>query len=134
MTSVIALIHGEEGAFGISFPDFPGLASGGTTLDEAFARGREGLATHIEALLEDGEEIRAPRGIAALKADPDLAEDFADAVLVAALDVELPTRSVRVNISVDEGLLSRIDRKASELGLNRSAFLAEAARAKIAMG
>ncbi|MGB8365566.1 MAG: type II toxin-antitoxin system HicB family antitoxin [Rhizomicrobium sp.] len=31
---VIALIHEEDGAYGISFPDFPGCVSGGNSLDE----------------------------------------------------------------------------------------------------
>ncbi len=132
MTTIIALIHGHAGAYGVSWPDFPGLASGGASIDEAIARGREGLAAHIEALQEDGAEIPTPRGLDALRADPALAEDFADAAIVAAIDVELPSRAVRINVSFDEGLLARIDRKAKELGMNRSAFLAEAARARMA--
>ena len=36
---VYALIHEENGAYGISFPDFPGCVSGGRSLDEALARG-----------------------------------------------------------------------------------------------
>jgi metal-responsive CopG/Arc/MetJ family transcriptional regulator len=40
-------------------------------------------------------------------------------------------RTVRVNISLDKGLIDQIDTAASARGLTRSAFLAQAAREKI---
>jgi hypothetical protein len=43
--------------------------------------------------------------------------------------VDLPGRSVRKNITMDEGLLGKIDRAARASGSTRSGFLAEAARA-----
>ncbi len=129
MATVIALIHQDEGSdYGISFPDFPGCASGGATLDEAFRRGRDTLATHVAALVEEDEELPVVRNLDALKRDPALAEDFADAVLVGAVDVELPGKSKRINVSIEERLLERIDRRAKSLGLNRSAYLAEVAK------
>ncbi len=134
MTIVVALIHGEPGAYGISFPAYPGMASGGATIDEAIIRGREGLAAHVEAMLEDGVALPARASMDELRADPELAADFADAIMAVAVDVDLPVKSVRINVTVDEGLLARIDRRAKELGMSRSAFLAEGARAKIAAG
>jgi hypothetical protein len=41
--------------------------------------------------------------------------------------VELPGKTVRLNVTMDEGLVARIDRVAR----NRSAFLAEAARERL---
>ncbi len=41
--------------------------------------------------------------------------------------VEAPGRPVRVNISMDEGLVARLDAAANRHGMSRSAFLAEAA-------
>lgn len=129
MATVIALIHRDEGSdYGISFPDFPGCVSGGATLEDAFRRGRETLAAHVEALVEDDGGLPAVRSLDALKADPALAEDFADAELIGAVEVELPGKSKRINVSLEERLLERIDRRAQSLGLNRSAYLAEAAR------
>ena len=43
--------------------------------------------------------------------------------------VDLPGRSVRKTITMDEGLLGKIDRAARASGSTRSGFLAEAARA-----
>ena len=42
-----------------------------------------------------------------------------------------PGRTVRVNVTVERGLLSQIDEAAEARGLTRSGFLAQAAREKI---
>jgi predicted RNase H-like HicB family nuclease len=129
---IIALIHGAPGTYGISFPDAPGCVSGGRTVSEAIARGREGLSLHLDALAEDNAAMPLLRDLDALRADPALTEDFAEAVMVVALDVDVQGRAVRVNITLDEGLLARIDRRVAELGETRSGFLATAAKARLA--
>jgi predicted RNase H-like HicB family nuclease len=132
MATIVALIHGKAGAYGISFPDFPGCVSGGRTLDEALRRGRETLAAHVAALAAEGISIPERRDIDAIQADPMSAADFADATLVTAVELDLPGKSVRVNVSFDEKLLARIDRAAEAEGESRSRFLAEAARKRLA--
>src|SRR5882724_2614571 len=123
MAAIVALIHGKAGAYGISFPDFPGCVSGGITLEEALRRGRETLATHVALMLEEGMDLPGVRDVDAVRADPNLAEDFADATLVTAVELDLPGKSVRVNVSFDEKLLARIDRAAEAEGESRSRFL-----------
>jgi predicted RNase H-like HicB family nuclease len=86
MVAVVALVHGVPGAYGVSFPDFPGCIAGGETVDEALRRGRDALGLHIESMIEVGETVPEIRDIAEIKADPDYAEDFAEAV--AALSLE----------------------------------------------
>jgi predicted RNase H-like HicB family nuclease len=132
MTVVVALVHGKNGAFGVSVPDFPGVASGGETISEALRRAPEALLSHIEAMQEEGFDLPIIRELDEVRADPDFKEDFADAALVAALDVELPGKSSRLNISLDEHLVSRIDKRARELGESRSGFLAAAAKSRLA--
>ncbi|MPZ58459.1 MAG: ribbon-helix-helix protein, CopG family [Rhizobiales bacterium] len=131
MVAVVALVHGTAGAYGISYPDFQGCVSGGATVDEALRRGRETLAFHIESLVEDGEALPRVRDFAEIASDPEFAEDLRDAI-VAAVDVELPGKSVRVNISMDENLLARADRAAQAAGESRSGFLANAVRKRLA--
>ena len=41
---VYALVHEENGEFGISFPDFPGCYSSGDTLEATKANGLDALA------------------------------------------------------------------------------------------
>lgn len=130
MEHVIALVHQEKNAFGISFPDFPGVASGGRSLDEAIRRGAETLAFHVAGMVEDNDPLPLPRSLDDLRKDKSFRADAKDAIAVA-VPVELPGKAVRVNISLDERLLSAIDRAANARGENRSAFLANAARERI---
>ncbi|MGH6872947.1 MAG: type II toxin-antitoxin system HicB family antitoxin [Rhizomicrobium sp.] len=134
---VWALVHEDEGpkgrVYGISFPDFPGAISGGRTIDEAIARGRETLAFHVEGMFEDGEPAPPLRSLEELRADKDISREMRDVKRVCLVEVpfELPGKPVRVNISIEDRLLDAVDRAAQARGQSRSAFLAEAAREKI---
>lgn len=58
MRNYIGLIHKDaDSHFGVSFPDFPGIVTAGTTLDDARAMAEEALALHVEGLVEDGVAI-----------------------------------------------------------------------------
>lgn len=130
MNQIVAVIHEEDGRYGISFPDFPGCVSGGASLEEAMRRGREALRTHVDSMLEDGEPLPVPRPVDALKSDPDFRADAAGAIVVA-LPLDLPGRAVRINISLDEHLVAAVDQAAREAGMSRSAFIAAAARERL---
>lgn len=118
--SYLGVIEKGEHGFGVFFPDLPGCVSAGATLVEAMTNGEQALAAHIELLAAGGDDL--PQ----MSAEPKWDDDVEVASLFLA-HVELPGRAVRVNITMDEGLLARIDRVAS----NRSAFLAEAARERL---
>ena len=64
-----------------------------------------------------------PTPLEQLTRDPEVVE-FAR-ILVRA---DLSGRAVRVNISIDEGLLAAADAAAQRQGMSRSAFLADAVR------
>jgi predicted RNase H-like HicB family nuclease len=130
MPLAYALIHREGGVFGISFPDYPGAVTTGRTAEEAIRKGSEILSFHVAGMAEDGDAMPLLRDLDAMQADPGFREDASDAVL-ALVPFDLPARSVRVNISVDEHLLEAVDRAARAAGQSRSAFLADAARMKI---
>lgn len=131
MSYAIAVIHQENGVYGISFPDFPGCVSTARSLDEVIFKGGQALALHVSGMIEEGEALPILRSADQLRADPEFRDDFEDAT-IAAVPVELPRRAVRVNISIDEGLLERVDRAAHAVGQSRSAFLIEAAKRRIA--
>jgi predicted RNase H-like HicB family nuclease len=127
MPVAYALIHEENGSFGISFPDFPGCISGGSSAEEAFRKGAEALSFHVQGMHEDGDAIPVLRSLADLKNDPDFTEDAEDAT-IALVSFELPSRAVRINVSIEESLLSHVDAAASASGQSRSAFMAGALR------
>lgn len=130
MAYVIALVHEEDGAYGISFPDFPGCVSGGASLDEALVRGAAALNFHVEGMLEDGDPLPVVRSLQEARADPAFQEDAVGAVL-AVVPLDLPGKAVRINVSIEERLLDLIDRTAKASGESRSSFLASAARDRI---
>ena len=127
---VIALIHEENGRYGVSFPDFPGCVTAADNTDEALARGRDTLAYHVRGMSEDGDAMPVIHSLGELRKDPDFRKAAKGAV-IALVPVDLPGKTVRVNISMDENLIEAIDRAAKFSGQSRSAFLADAARARI---
>lgn len=128
MTNYIGLIHKEpESDYGVSFPDFPGVVTAGATLDEARNMAEEALAFHVEGMIEDGDPIPEPSSLEQVMAEA--ANRDAVAILVS---LKAPSaKAVRINITLPEDVLERIDAFASEHGLSRSGFLARAARHEI---
>ena len=47
MTRYPAWIDGEPGAYGVSFPDLPGIVAMGTTVDEALLHAEEALRDYV---------------------------------------------------------------------------------------
>ena len=125
MHQYIGLIHKEaESDFGVSFPDFPGVITAGKTLDDARAMAEEALAFHIEGLVADGEAVAEPSSLEEVMASPENRDGVA--ILVA---VNTETRkAVRVNVTIPEDVLEKIDRYAEAHGYTRSGFLTRAAQ------
>ena len=123
----VAFIEPAREGYGVFFPDVPGLTSAGEALDDAVRNAAEALASHLGLMLEDGDAIPDPSPIGAPLPDWLKDEDLSDCVRVL-VPVDLPGKAVRVNVSLEESLLSRIDSAATTRGMSRSAFLADAAR------
>ena len=129
MARVVMLVHEEEGVFGASFPDFPGATTVADDLDTLYRKAAEMLAFHVGGMAEDGDAIPTLRTLSELQQDPVFREDGKGA-MIGLVDVDLPGKAVRVNVSIEEGLLKRIDHAAAA-GESRSSFLARAARARL---
>ncbi|WP_294260784.1 type II toxin-antitoxin system HicB family antitoxin [uncultured Sphingomonas sp.] len=114
--------RGPEG-FGVYFPDLPGCVSAGATAQEAVENAEEALNGHLAVSAEHGDLIPDPSDIADI-----VAEEGSEEAFRTLVRGERASRAVRVQVTIDEGLLARIDRVAS----NRSGFLADAARAALA--
>lgn len=117
-----AVIDRGPGGYGISFPDLPGCVSAGKTIQEAALMGEEALSLHLLGMAEDGETIPKPSELDAIEPDPE-----ADEVAYVLVKADLPGRKIRVQITLDEGVVSAIDAVAK----NRSAFLEDAARVRL---
>ena len=131
MRNYIAIIHKDKDSdFGVSFPDFPGCISAGSTLDEAKTMAQEALAGHIEVSLDFGDPIPKPMDF-----EDALTHEFAVGALAFFL-VEGPSEEpfVRANITAPKGALARINQYAKAHGLSRSAFMVQAARQAMQRG
>lgn len=117
-----AIVERAGTAYSVYFPDLPGCVSAGSTLDELFLNAEEALTGHLLVSAEYGDEVAPPSALDDIKVSVD--DDVAALVLVRA---ELPGKSVRINITMDDGLIAAIDKVAP----NRSGFLAEAARREL---
>ena len=125
MRNYLAILHKDKDSdFGVSFPDFPGCITAGSSLEEAKDMAREVLPFHIEGMQADGESIPEPMTL-----DDAMNHELSEGAQAFFL-VELPFDDpiVRANITVPKGILERIDRYAKAHHLSRSAFLTQAAQ------
>lgn len=112
----------EVKGFGVIFPDLPGCFSQGNTYENAVRRAHEALS-----LYADGEKIPEPRTLEEIQ---ETWKDWKDWKSKYNFTVEhiallpLNGKKERFNVTLDAGLVARIDRVTK----NRSAFLAEAAQ------
>lgn len=132
----IALIEKDDSAaaWGATFPQLPGCVAQAGTMEDVVRLATDALAEWI------GDEAAAGR---AYKAE-DLAtttgrEEVRTAILHGAVPAFIPLvqetgRPVKANLSFDAGLLCAIDEAARMRGLNRSAWLASAARQALEKG
>ncbi|MBI4774956.1 MAG: type II toxin-antitoxin system HicB family antitoxin [Deltaproteobacteria bacterium] len=129
MQNYIALIHKDEDSdFGVSFPDFPGCSTAGTTMDEARKFAYEALALRIQGMLQRGEAIPRPSRLEEVLDVPEFSDALAFFVVRVSLSVEKPKKkTARVCISVPQDILDKIDAYAKRRDMSRSAFLVSAA-------
>jgi antitoxin HicB len=90
MAQYVALIHKDtDGCYGVSFPDLPGVITGGDTVEEAMEEAAEVLQFAAEDWTNpDGSTgFKPPSTIDQLRSDPEFLEDTRDAVIAL---VEFP--------------------------------------------
>jgi predicted RNase H-like HicB family nuclease len=91
----IAYLHKDKNSdYGVSFPDFPGCITAGSSLEEARRMATEALSLHVAGMQEDGEPIPQPSTLDDLRTDPGMKD--AVAFLVEAKE---PRKTVRINIT-----------------------------------
>jgi predicted RNase H-like HicB family nuclease len=80
----VALIHKDsDGCYAVSFPDFPGVVTGGDSVDEAMEEAADFLNFAAEDWVNpDGSTgFKAPSTIDELRNNPEFLEDAKDAVV-----------------------------------------------------
>ena len=80
MPHYVAIVEdaGPDKAIGLWFPDLPGCFSAGDTVDEAMLNASEAVSLYAESLAKEGKRLPAPRTVATLRADPNVAANLRD--------------------------------------------------------
>ena len=122
-----ALIDGEAGAYGVSFPDLPGCVAMGKTVDEALLNAEESLREWTNDYEGRGGEMPAPCPLEAV-VTPDGTQ------LVAVPLIRFSGHRVRLNVYVDEDVAAFIDAEASRRKMTRTGTLTWLVRRIAQMG
>ena len=86
MARVVMLIHEENGAFGASFPDFPGATTVADDIDAVINKAADMLAFHVGGMIEDGESVPELRTVRQVL-------DATDLEAVSYTHLTLPTKA-----------------------------------------
>lgn len=111
-----ALIDGEKGAYGVSFPDILGVVAMGVTIDEALINAEEALRDYVIEVEQAGEKPISPSLIEEV-------ETPVGSTLISIPLIRLSGHSVRANLMLDEGVLAYIDGEARRRGMTRTKFV-----------
>jgi predicted RNase H-like HicB family nuclease len=119
----IAYLHKDKNSdYGVSFPDFPGCVSAGSSLEEARRMATEALAFHVAGIREDGDAIPKPSTLDDLRSDPAM-----KGAVAFLTELREPERTVRINITARKSQIAEIDRRARAKGLTRSSYIVQSA-------
>lgn len=126
------VIHKDSDSdYGVTVPDLPGCFSAGESVDDAISCVTEAIECHVEGFLIDGEDVPVSLPMEVHKENP----DFADAFAWVLVDVDLSKlsgKTKRINVTIPERILSRIDAYAANQNASRSGLIADATLAYIA--
>ncbi|MCL1485158.1 type II toxin-antitoxin system HicB family antitoxin (plasmid) [Marinobacter sp. M3C] len=113
-------------AHGAEVPDFPGCFSAADNWDALAGNIQEAVELHCE---DEDMAVPAPTSLGKLMGSPDYQGGI---WMMVDIDTgKLRTKSVRLNVSLPEGLLRRIDDEAKIRHMSRSAFLAMSAQREL---
>jgi predicted RNase H-like HicB family nuclease len=126
------VIHKDpETSYGVTVPDLPGCFSAGDTIATALMNAVEAIECHVEGILLDDEPLPVGKAIEDYINEPDY-----QGGTWALVDVDLSKlggETQRINISMAERILGKVDTFAKNSNKTRSKFLADAALEYIAL-
>lgn len=133
MNRYTALIDGEAGAYGVSFPDLPGCVAMGGSVEEAMFHAAEALREFAADTAAGGQVLPAPRAAEKLIRDAEVSAALKAGASFASVPLVRETgRSVKANLSINAGVLAALDAEATRRGLTRSALVETLARHSLA--
>lgn len=118
----IALVSpaGSTTGYHATFPDLTNCTADGANLAELLTNARQRLLVCLEAIEGQGEAWPPASPIEAFTVQPE--------VMAIPIDVAVDDPPIRVNISLGERLVQRLDAAAEAHGMTRSGFIAQSVR------
>ena len=132
MTQYVGILDGSGKAYGVRLPDLPGCYGAGPTPEAAIADAMSAAREWLGQRETKKEIAPKPRTMAQIL-NTETIDARAHEVAVMIPVVLDAGRTVRANLTFAAGLLEAIDAEATRRGLTRSAFLASAARQRLAL-
>ena len=119
----VARVRSNDQGYLAIFPDLPGCEAVGRDLAELLAHARAAVISKLEAIESGGDAWPAATPIEALEALP--------GVIAIPIDVSVDDPPIRVNVSLGERLVQRLDAAAEARGMTRSGFIAQSVRVSL---
>ena len=113
------------GGYHATFPDLPGCTAEGVAMSDLLVKARARLTEKLKDLSDNGESWPEASSMEAMQ------PNTRPGAVLLLIDIEVDDPPMRVNISIGERLLKRIDAAAQKSGMTRSGFLAQAARVSL---
>src|SRR5260370_7181907 len=112
------LERNKAGRYFAHVPDLPGATAAGASEGEVLQAIAEIATDHVRDLVEDGHVLPPSRNSREIGHDPEVKE-----YLRAAIPIDVPGRSTKISLSIDEALLRPPDRPANTPGIRPAGFL-----------
>ena len=122
-----ALLDGDEGAYGVAFPDIPGVGAMGDTVDEALLNAESVLRDYATETEKGGEELVSPSPFQSI-------ETPSGNQLVSIPLIRPSGKSVRAGLTLEEDVAEFIDSEARRRGMTRKTYITWMVRRIAAMG
>lgn len=114
----LAVLEEAKDGFGVYFPDLPGCASFGDSIEDAAAKATEALELHIYGMEKDGDVVPTPT----LTVNKELGIIMPIKVYPDLVKHEMENKRVKTNVTIPLWLKE----KAEARGVNYSRLLEEA--------
>ena len=113
-----ALVDGEADAYGVVFPDIPGVGAMGYTVEEALANASEVLSDYAIEMENDGLPLATPSALE----DVEVPEGCALTTILLVREAR-DKPSVRLNLVLDAGVAEVITSEARRRGMSRKSYV-----------
>ena len=106
-TAYPAILHEEDGAYWVEFPDLEGCFSDGETLADAAVNAEEALGAYLASLMERELPIPAPSDIKSI----DRTDGITTLVATDPLKYRRSTKSVKKTLTIPEWLNAEAEKR-----------------------